>query len=84
MTEVAVIGIPDKMRGEIVGAVISLNEGKKTTEQEIKQYCLDRLVSYKAPKQVIITGPLPRTANGEINKDALRERLSLPPVFPVP
>jgi len=84
VAEVAVIGIPDRMRGEIIRAVISLREGAETTEQELRQFCLERLASYKAPKQVIFTGPLPRTANGEVDKNTIRERLSLPPVFPVP
>jgi long-chain acyl-CoA synthetase len=83
VSEVAVMGIPDKMRGEIIGAVISLREGTVVTEQEIRQFCLERLASYKAPKQTIFTGPLPKTVDGEIDKDAIRERLSLPPVFPV-
>ncbi len=82
VAEVAVIGIPDELRGELVGAIISLREGALATEQEIKQYCLERIASYKAPKQVIFLESLPRTATGEIDKERIRNRLSIPPLFP--
>jgi long-chain acyl-CoA synthetase len=84
VAEVAVMGLPDAMRGEIIGAVITPREGVKITEQEIRQICLDRIASYKAPKKILFTGPMPRNAGGEIDKDALRRHLSLRPVFPVP
>jgi long-chain acyl-CoA synthetase len=82
VAEVAVIGIPDKMRGEVIGAIISLKEGAVATEQEIRQFCLDRIASYKAPKQVVFLKSLPRTSNGEIDKETIRQQLSIPPLFP--
>ncbi|UCD10014.1 MAG: AMP-binding protein [Dehalococcoidales bacterium] len=83
VAEVAVMGIPDRMRGEILGAVINLKENTKTTEQEVRQFCRERIASYKIPKQIIFFGPMPRSESGEINKNILRERLLIPPVFPV-
>jgi long-chain acyl-CoA synthetase len=82
VSEVAVVGIPDKMRGEVIGAIISLKEGIEATEQEIKQFCLDNIASYKAPKQVIFMKSLPKTGCGEIDKEAIRQQLSIPPLFP--
>ncbi len=82
VAEVAVIGIPDKMRGEVIGAIIGLKEGAVTTEQEIKQFCLDRIASYKTPKQVIFMKSLPRTGNAQIDKEGIRQLLSIPPLFP--
>jgi long-chain acyl-CoA synthetase len=83
VVEVAVMGIPDRMRGEIIGAVINLRENTKVTEQDIRQFCLERIASYKIPKQIIFSGLMPRTESGAIDKDLLREHLSIPPVFPV-
>ncbi|MFC1947438.1 class I adenylate-forming enzyme family protein [Chloroflexota bacterium] len=83
VVEVAVMGIPDKMRGEIIGAVINLCEGADITEQGIRQFCLERIASYKIPKQIIFSGPMPRNQSGEIDKDILRGQLSIPPIFPV-
>jgi long-chain acyl-CoA synthetase len=83
VVEVAVMGIPDRMRGEIIGAVINLRKDTGITEQDIRQFCLERIASYKIPKQIHFSGPLPRNESGEIDKDMLREQLSIPRVFPV-
>ncbi len=82
VTEAAVIGIPDDMRGEVVGAVIALKTGEAATEDEIRRFCLEHIVNYKVPKQVIFLDSLPRTASGVIDKEMIRERLSIPPLFP--
>ncbi len=81
VAEAAVMGIPDEIRGEVVGAVISLKEGEVATEQEIKQFCLERIVNYKVPKQVIFLDSLPRTTAGEIDKKSIRSSQSIPPLF---
>ena len=80
--EAAALSIPDLLRGEIIGAVIVLKPGTKTTEQEIKGFCLEHLANYKVPKQFFFVESLPTVATGQIDKDALRRRLSLPPIFP--
>jgi len=78
VAEAAVIGFPDEMRGEVVGAVLSLKKGATATEQEIKQLCLDHLASYKVPKQIVFLDSLPRSADGKIDKESLRRLLSIP------
>ena len=82
VAETAVLGIPDERRGEVVGAVISLKERKAATEQEIKQFCLERLANYKVPKQVVFLDSLPRTAAGKVDKESIRRHLSIPSLFP--
>jgi long-chain acyl-CoA synthetase len=82
VAEAAVIGIPDELRGEVVGAVVGLKKGEIATEQEIKRFCLEDLASYKVPKQVIFMDSLPRTAGGKIDKASIRNHLSIPPLFP--
>ena len=62
IAEVAVIGIPDKLGGEIVRAVITLKEGEVATEQEVKQFCLEHMANYKVPKQIIFIDSLPKGA----------------------
>jgi len=81
VAEAVVIGIPDRLRGEIIGAIISLKQGRTATEQELKQLCLERLINYKVPKQIIIVDSLPKTHDGKIDKNAVRASLSIPPVF---
>jgi len=55
----AVAGIPDRLRGEIVGAAIRLKEGEVATEQEIRQFCQERMADYKLPRKIIFTDSLP-------------------------
>lgn len=71
-----VIGIPDKIRGEIVGAAISLKEGEVATEQEIRQFCLERMADYKLPRQIIFTNSLPKTIADKFSRENLRNYLS--------
>lgn len=74
VAEVAVVGIPDDMRGEVVGAAIRLKAGETVTEQQIKKFCLERMANYKVPKQIIFLDSLPQD-NGKISKRNLREYL---------
>jgi len=71
--EVAIIGVPDERWGEVVKAVVSLNEGQSVTEDELIGYCRDHLASYKCPKSVDIIDLLPRNPTGKILKRDLRK-----------
>jgi long-chain acyl-CoA synthetase len=73
IAEAAVVGIPDKLRGEVVRAVISLKAGETATEQEIKRFCLERIANYKVPRQIIFLDSLPKTATGEVRKEDLKK-----------
>ncbi len=53
-----VAGIPDRLRGEIVGAAIRLKEGEVATEREIRQFCQERMADYKLPRKIIFTDSL--------------------------
>jgi len=81
VAEAAVLGIPDELRGEVVGAVVCLKKGKVATEQDIRRFCLEHIASYRVPKQVIFTDSLPRTAAGTIDKQSIRDLLSIPSLF---
>ena len=72
--EAAVIGVPGGKWGEEVKAVIALKSGFKATDEEIIEFCKDRLASYKKPKSVEFMDELPKTGSGKIYKKALREK----------
>jgi fatty-acyl-CoA synthase len=59
--------------GETPCAFITLKEGASATEQEIIDFCRERLAHFKAPKAIIF-GPLPKTSTGKLQKFRLRER----------
>ena len=74
--DVAIIGLPDRIWGEAVKAVVILKEGMEATEREIIEFCRDKMAGYKKPKTVdfISHEEMPRTAAGKILHRILRER----------
>ncbi len=72
VAEVAVVGIPDEIRGESVRAYISLKEGAVATGEEIRRFCRQHMADYKLPKQIIFLDSLPKTATGKIRKEDLK------------
>jgi long-chain acyl-CoA synthetase len=71
--EAAVVGVPDKIFGEQVKAVLVLKPGESATEEEIRQFCFQHLADYKVPKFVKFTDALPRNPGGKVVKARLRE-----------
>ena len=72
--DVVVFGVPDERWGEAIKAVVQLKEGQQATEEEIIQWCEERLSSIKKPKSVDFMGELPRDINGKVYKRQLRDK----------
>jgi fatty-acyl-CoA synthase len=72
--EAAVVGIPDSKWGEVPKALVVLKSGRQADEQELINFCRDRMAHFKAPKSVEFVDELPKTATGKVQKFALRER----------
>ena len=73
--EVAVIGIPDELYGQIVGAIIKLREGQEMTVDEVKEHCRGTGMSgFKLPRRVEFVDDFPKTLTGKILKRELREK----------
>ena len=68
-----VIGVRDKIYGELPKAFVVLKEGESVTEEEIIAYCKKHLADFKVPKYVEFRDSLPQTSTGKIQKKPLRD-----------
>ena len=72
--EAAVIGVPDKIKDEAIKAYIILNKNASVTEQELIQFCSERLANFKVPSFIEFVHEFPRTPVGKIQKHLLRSQ----------
>jgi long-chain acyl-CoA synthetase len=74
--EVAVVGVPDKMMGEKVGAAVVLKPGASAQAGDILQFAKKHLAEFKVPQYLVLRSEtLPRNPGGKILKKQLRENL---------
>ena len=73
VAEVAVVGLPDHVYGEVVSAWIVLRAGTHVTAEDIRAFCQGKIAHFKVPHYVEIVDQLPRTVTGKIRKHVLRE-----------
>ncbi|MDX1701803.1 MAG: fatty acid--CoA ligase family protein, partial [Melioribacteraceae bacterium] len=72
--EVAVVGVPDNILGQIIKAVIVLRPGKNLDMRDVKAYCKKNLADYKVPKRIDFIDAIPKTASGKIQRYKLQEQ----------
>jgi long-chain acyl-CoA synthetase len=71
--ETAVIGVPDKYKGEAIKAFVVIKQGMEVTSGELIAHCKERLAKYKIPAYVVFAESLPKSAVGKILRRALRD-----------
>ena len=70
---VQVTGVPDPKYGEEIIAWISLKEGKKPSEEDIKEFCKGKIAHYKVPRYIRFGDDFPMTVTGKVQKYKMRE-----------
>ena len=71
VAEVAVVGVQDGLRGEVVKAVVVSKNGLQINPQEIIRFCRKKLSGYKVPRVIEFRNELPKTPLGKIKKAEL-------------
>tara|TARA_R110002096_G_scaffold117080_1_gene253582 strand:+ start:701 stop:2383 length:1683 start_codon:yes stop_codon:yes gene_type:complete len=72
VVECAAVGIPDAKSGEAVKVyLVATTEG--VTENELKEFCRERLTAYKVPRFFEFRDDLPKTNVGKILRRELRD-----------
>lgn len=73
VAEVAVIGIPDKKRGEAIKAICVLRPNFLVTQDEIADFVAERIARFKKPRRVAFVESLPKLENGAIDRAKVKE-----------
>jgi long-chain acyl-CoA synthetase len=70
--EVAVVGVPHPVKGEAVKAFVVLEDGETVAPDALKEFCRERIASYKVPEEFLFVSVLPKNPTGKILKNELR------------
>ncbi|PIU55288.1 MAG: hypothetical protein COS88_05040 [Chloroflexi bacterium CG07_land_8_20_14_0_80_51_10] len=74
VAEAALIGVTDPEWGQQPRAIVALKEGETATEEEIIDFCRDKLSGFKRPRSVVFIEEIPHTSTGKVIRKALREQ----------
>jgi long-chain acyl-CoA synthetase len=73
VVDAAVVGVPHKVLGEEVKAVVQLKPSSPATAEDLRTHCAARLANFKVPEYVDLRDePLPRNPAGKVLKNVLR------------
>jgi fatty-acyl-CoA synthase len=75
VAEIAIVGVPDPMWGEVGIAVCVLRPGAVLDEQELLAWLAPKVARYKLPRRVFFWEELPRSGYGKITKKLIRAEL---------
>ncbi|MCR4392117.1 MAG: long-chain-fatty-acid--CoA ligase [Candidatus Acetothermia bacterium] len=71
---VAVVGVPDRVMGEVGMAFIIPRQGTHLDPQEVVDFCAHRIAGFKVPRYVVVATEFPMTPSGKVQKYKLVEQ----------
>ena len=75
IADVQIFGVPDDKYGEELCAWIKLVEGESAREDEVRDFCRDRIAHHKIPRYIRFVDAYPMTITGKIQKFEMRDRM---------
>ncbi|WP_251095313.1 AMP-binding protein [Streptomyces sp. Caat 7-52] len=72
VSETAVVGRPDEVRGQVVVAYTVLRAGAPHDPEALREFLISELAPYKCPREFVFLDALPRTATGKLQRFLLR------------
>jgi acyl-CoA synthetase (AMP-forming)/AMP-acid ligase II len=73
VAEVAVVGVLDKIRGEVPKAFIVAKEGKSLDQEQLRDFCRQHLAHFKIPRYFAFINSLPKNRVGKPDKEKLKQ-----------
>jgi len=74
VSDVQVIGVPDRKYGEELMAWVKLRPGANPSEEELRGYCKGKISTYKIPRYWKFVDSFPMTVTGKVQKYKMREQ----------
>jgi len=71
---VCVYGIPDAKWGEAIKAVVEVKAAGQYTARQVSDFVASKIARYKKPHGVVFTDALPRTAEGAVDREAVKAK----------
>ncbi len=71
----AVVGVPDEKLREVGLAFVQLKPGTEAMEEEIIEYCRERMAGFKMPRYIRFVQRFEMTGSGKIQKFLMREKV---------
>lgn len=76
VADVSIVGLNDKLHGEVPFAVVVLKEGVSADESDLKKYCREHVANYKVPHRIEFWKELPRNSTGKVEKKTIRKKVN--------
>lgn len=65
IADVALVGVPDLMRGQVIEALVVPEKGAQPVEREVIRFCREYLSRYKCPRKVTLVKEITRNKHGK-------------------